>query len=161
MRRAIAWSGICVVAMLGCTQTPHGPNESRITSDGVIAWPDDWSKHLGREVSVEGWAAYMKLGPVLTSAKEEYSNLIWIEGPSGKDGKPLTPRMGDRIRMTGMVIQRSDMPVYLAVRGTWPPKMAEESQFPYRAGIPVYSKEEYERSKKRFLLKDATWSVLD
>jgi hypothetical protein len=113
----------------------------------AMAWPKDWSKHLGRTVTLEGTAADAQLGAVL----EGDGGMIWIDGlevwPKGfytGEGK------GKRLRVSGTVIQRSDLPAFVEKPGE-----------PPRSGIPVRSEQELEKAKSRFLLKDAHWTILE
>jgi hypothetical protein len=57
---------------------------------------------------------------------------------------------GKRLRVTGTVIRKGDLPVFVQKPGE-----------PPRAGIPVASEEEREKAKWRYLLKDAKWTELD
>jgi hypothetical protein len=110
-------------------------------------WPKDWSAFLGRTVTLEGRAANAKLGALLDNG----TNIIWIDGldewPEGfypGEGK------GKRVRVTGTVIKRDDLPVFV-----------QEPGGPSKAGIPVRSKADLERVRGRFLLTDVRWMVLD
>jgi hypothetical protein len=122
--------------------TPDGGQKA-----GSMAWPRDWSKHLGKTVTLEGTAGNATLGALLIGDSGD----IWIDGleqwPEGffpGEGK------GKRLRVRGTVIQRDDLPAFLGKRG--------ESS---RAGVPVRSEKELKQAKRRFLLKDAKWIVLD
>jgi hypothetical protein len=113
-----------------------------------MAWPKDWSKHLGQTVTLEGTAANTKLGAVLEGDGRD----IWIDGLdrwpevfySGGDN-------GKRLRVTGIVIKRDDLPVFVV----------EPGAVPQKGGISVQSEEELAKAKWRFLLKDAKWTVLE
>ena len=48
------------------------------------------------------------------------------------------------------VIERDDLPVFI-----------ERPDTPPKAGIPVSSEKQLEKAKRRFLLKDAKWTVLE
>lgn len=147
--------------MLGCAQPRPASTESRAATDQPITWPDDWSTLLGQRVTIDGWAAEAKLGSMLDEDGQLDKGSIWIDGKRWPDGYYGGPDKRKHVRVTGTVIKRDDMPVYLAEKGTWPPKVVNGGDFPYRAGIPAYSKEELERYKWRFLLENATWKVLD
>jgi hypothetical protein len=113
-----------------------------------MAWPKDWSKHLGQTVTLEGTAANAKLGALLLAGDGES---IWIDGlDQWPEGFYSGGSKGKRVRVTGTVIKRDDMPVFVQKPGE-----------PLREGIPVQSEEELEKAKWRFLLKDAKWTVLE
>ncbi len=158
MRNAIQLSVTCVVVMLGCKQPQPAPVDSRVSAERPMQWPDDWSKVIGQKVTVDGWAAEAKLGSELYEDKELRKGSVWIDGNGWPGGFYSGPGTSKHVLVTGTVIKRDDMPVFLAVRGAWPPM---EVGGGIRAGVPVYSQEELERRKWRFLLKDAVWTVID
>jgi hypothetical protein len=57
---------------------------------------------------------------------------------------------GKRLRVSGTVIKKDDMPVFIQKPGEAP-----------SAGIPVHSEEELKKAKWRYLLKDAKWTILE
>jgi hypothetical protein len=132
----------------GCSQPPTPqPNISQV-EERPECWPRDLSKVVGQTVTIEGTAGDAKLGALLLGD----GDAIWIEGldrwptgfyPGGDKGK--------RLRVTGTVITRDDMPVFIQKRDE-PPAIA---------GIPVQSEGELAKAKTRFLLKDAKWTVLE
>jgi hypothetical protein len=113
----------------------------------VMSWPEDWSTFLGQTVTLEGRAANAKLGALLDNG----TDIIWIDGlnkwpegfyPGEGKGKPL--------RVTGTVIKRDDLHVFI-----------QEPGGPVKAGIPVPSKADLEKARGRFLLTDVRWTDLD
>jgi hypothetical protein len=110
-------------------------------------WPNDWSGHVGRTVTLEGTAADAKLGALLQGK----DSAIWIDGlDSWPEGFSSGGDRGKRLRVTGRLIKNDDLPVFV-------PRPGEAPQ----AGIPVTSEEEREKAKWRYLLKDAKWTVLE
>lgn len=110
-------------------------------------WPQDWSKSLGQTLTLEGKAINAKLGALLM----EDGNSIWIDGlDAWPDGFYQGDDKGKRLRVTGEVIRRDDLPVFV-------PKPGEEA----KAGIPVKSEEDLEKAKWRFLLKSAKWTEVE
>jgi hypothetical protein len=98
-------------------------------------------------MTLEGTAADAKLGALL-QGKE---GLIWIEGlESWPEGFYSGGDQGKRLRVTGTVIRKDDLPVFVQKPGE-----------PPGAAIPVASEEEREKAKRRYLLKDAKWTELD
>ncbi len=142
----IAMLCLLLAALAGCSERPTASSFSSEVEDRPMAWPKDWSKHLGQKVTLEGTAANAKVGPLLEGDGEA----IWIDGmdewPQGfytGEGK------GKRLRVSGTVITRDDLPVFVQKPGELP-----------RAGMPVKNEDDLEKAKWRFLLKDATWVVV-
>jgi hypothetical protein len=135
-------AGVC-----GCWQHPAAaPSVSEPRASGP-AWPKDWSGHVGQTVTLEGTAANAKLGAILQGK----DGVIWIEGlDSWPEGFCSGGNQGKRLRVTGVVIRKDDLPVFVQKPGE-----------PPSAGIPVASEEEREKAKRRYLLKDAKWTELD
>lgn len=124
----------------------HNPsNPSR--QERITAWPRDWSSHVGQTVTLEGTAVDLKFGARLHGD----GNAIWIDGlDAWPDGFYLGGEKGKRLRVTGVVIKRDDLPVFFQKPGE-----------PVRQGMPVKSEEELATAKWRYLLKNAKWTVLD
>jgi hypothetical protein len=116
-------------------------------SQNAPAWPRDWSKYLGRSITLEGKAANAKQGAVLLGDGDE----IWIDGlEAWPDGFYLGGDDSKRVRVTGTVIERSDAPAFRSHPGEAP-----------RQGIPVPEGTDLSEAQKRFLLKDATWRLVE
>ena len=131
------------LVLVSCSQQRSpGQPEERKSLDG---WPKDWSACLGQSVTVEGTAINMKLGAIVSRDGAH----IWIDGlwewPSGYY---LGGDEGKRVRVTGTVIQRHDLPVFVRKAGE-----------PLIAGIPVPEGTNLYEASRRFLLKDAKWSL--
>jgi hypothetical protein len=162
VRCAIVWLGVVAPIVGGCSQPPQAPWQRGTQAERLEAWPADWSLYLDKRVTVEGWPAQAKLGPILTADQSADGSWIWMDGKEVWSSECfIEPGKAKRVRVTGCVIKRDDLPVYIAVRGTWPPRAIEGGTFPFRDGIAVYSNEEFEQQKWRFLLTDATWTVLE
>jgi hypothetical protein len=115
--------------------------------EGSPAWPRDLSKHLGKTITLEGTAANAKFGALLKGDGGE----IWIDGlEKWAEGICAAEGKGKRLWVRGTVIQRDDLPASVEKPGE-----------PAKAGIPVRSEKEQEQAKRRYLLKDAKWTVLD
>jgi hypothetical protein len=71
--------------------------------------------------------------------------MIWIDGldawPAGLRGK--------RVRVTGKVIERADLPVFV-----------HRDDEPEMAGMPVPPGTDLEKARRRFLLTEARWNVV-
>src|SRR5262245_45664502 len=155
MRLGFRTAAACIVAAIGCDQPQPAPIEVLASDQSPIVWPDDWSNLLGQTVTVDSWAAECKIGPTLFEDTTFDKRSIWI------DGNFTGPRRSEKLRVTGTVIKRDDMPVYLAEKETLR-EVGDTSPVRFGpAAIPVYSREELDRVKWRFKLKDVTWKVLD
>lgn len=102
-----------------------------------------WEDRLGQEVTLEGVAYDAKLGALL----ELPGDSIWLDReawPAGYHGK--------RVRVTGVVIRRDDLPVFIAEPGK-----DEEA----RAGIPVPPGTDLSRARIRYLLAKPAWTQLE
>lgn len=146
MQFRIALVVLVFVSTCGCS--PHQTASSHHVSDDFgDGWPKDWSALLGQTVTLEGTAADAKCGAMLVGE----TGMIWIDG---LDGWPVGfydgGTQGKRLRVTGTVIERDDLPVFVQKPGEAVP-----------AGIAVHSEAELQKAKWRFLLKDARWTVVE
>jgi len=134
-------------SVCGCSQYPTGSPGGPSPHERVMAWPQDWSGHVGQTVTLEGTAADTKLGALLQGQE----GAIWIDDLSAwPEGFYSGGDQGKRLRVTGTVIKKDDLPVFVQKPGELP-----------RAGMPVQSEEELAKAKWRYLLKGAKWTVLE
>lgn len=138
---------LLLMAVADCSQSQTASPGDRRAEDRAMAWPKDWSGQVGQKVTLEGTAADAKLGALLVGD----GGSVWIDGldrwPEGLSGGG---DKGKRLRVTGTVIKRDDLPVFVEKPGELP-----------RGGEPVPAEKEVEKAKWRFLLTDAKWTVLD
>jgi hypothetical protein len=114
-------------------------------SPDSIEWPKDWSLYLGKQVTIEGTALNAKLGAILVGDGQD----IWIDGlDAWPEGYYFGRDQGKRVRVTGTVIERDDLPV-----------LSPEEAGPPKAGVPVTQGMEPKQASKRFLLKNAKWTL--
>ena len=136
-----------LVSIYGCSPYRTASSNSPSPHERVMAWPKDWSGHLGQTVTLEGTAADAKLGALLQGEE----GAIWIDGldawPEGFDAGGGRRK---HLRVSGTVIKKDNLPVFVQQPGALP-----------RAGMPVQSAEALEKAQWRYLLKDATWTVLE
>ena len=71
---------------------------------------------------------------------------IWIDSLSSWPEGYL----GSRVKATGIVIQKYDLPVFIQKEGE-----------PVRTGIPVPEGTDLHSASRRYLLKNAKWSKID
>jgi hypothetical protein len=145
------------IAVAGCPRSadPDRAEEPARTGDPgrtdmsgeVIPWPASWADHVGQTVTVEGRALEAKLGPLLAGDGPD----LWIDGLSAwPEGFYRGGEEGARVRVTGTVIERSDLPVFI-----------EDGSGPARAGMPAAPGTDLADARKRHLLTGATWILLD
>ena len=138
------------VGLAGCGVPQRVPSPSA-GPEIVADWRTDWNLYLGKRITIDGYAHDLKLGPLLSAERSfPATGAIWIDGlPGWPDG--VGGATSAHVRVTGIVVKRDDMPVYL--NGTHADNGAP--------GRWVDTEEELNRLKWRFLLKDATWTVID
>jgi hypothetical protein len=115
--------------------------------DGGGSVPERWGDRRGQRVTVEGTAVDAMAGAMVL--RDDGGESIWIDGldhwpkgyyRGGDDGR--------HVRVTGIVIERDDLPALVEQPG-------EQKQ-----GIPVKSEAELAGARHRYLLTDAKWSPL-
>jgi hypothetical protein len=147
MRVAIGLLCFFLGGICGCSPSRTASPSGSGAQDRAMAWPKEWSGSVGQRVTLEGTAGNAKLGALLQGE----GNSIWIDGlDSWPEGFYSGDDRGKRLRVSGTVITRDDLPVFVQKLGELP-----------QAGIPVSSEEEREKAKWRFLLKDVNWTVLE
>jgi hypothetical protein len=138
---------LMAVTIASCTQPkstePKGAPPKEPASTPKAAASSPWEGKLGQVITVEGTAENAKLGALLST---DGSMTIWIDGlhswPEGVRGK--------NVQVTGKVIQRSDLPVFVPQEGE-----------PQMAGMPVPPGTDLEKARRRLLLAEAKWKVLE
>lgn len=135
----------------GCSRLPVaqevGGNEMAKPSPGSMAWPKDWSKHVGRQVTVEGVTVNRKIGAALYGDGEA----IFIDGiHSWPDGLYLGGDEGRRVRVTGTVVERHDLPVFIP-----------QPDKPVIQGIPLAEGTDLRQVSRRFFLQNAIWTAVE
>jgi len=101
----------------------------------------EWKAQLGKEVTVEGVAENWKAGPQVSNGKTG----VWIDGPEWN-----SETNGKRVRVTGTVIERADLPVFIA----------DPNDDKVPAGIPVPPGTDLKDAAKRYLLTRIKWEIL-
>jgi hypothetical protein len=96
---------------------------------------------IGRQVALEGIAEPRKLGAALRG--DDFD--VWIDQmqdwPAGVVGR--------RVRVTGILDERYDLPVYVLRPGE-----------PVAAGIPVAEGTDLRKASHRYIVRDAKWSLI-
>ncbi len=126
---------IAALAVASCG-TPSAPASSKPA-------PFPLAAKLGQVVTVEGVPEDAKLGALLMIGG---ARTVWIDG---LDAWPSELR-GKVVEVTGKVIERSDLPVFVHHDGE-----------PEKGGIPVGPGTDLAQARRRFLLTQARWKVVE
>lgn len=102
----------------------------------------DWAPYRNKCVIAEGYASGSKLGPRLQSGT--FSIAIKLPEPPGDEAYWKIPG-GSRIRVRGIVTERSDLPVFV-------PKKGE----PQMQGMPVPEGTDLDKARRRYLIEQAS-----
>lgn len=96
---------------------------------------------LGQTVTLEGVAETRKLGAALRGKDFD----VWI------DQLQDWPRsdVGQRVRVTGVLEERYDLPVYIQRRGE-----------PASGGMPVPEGTDLREASRRYIVRDPKWSLI-
>lgn len=143
----------CVVAfflltfIVGCgSNPPAAPNRTDLPPGRSLLPEPDALAHLkanlGKEITVEGIAADAKLGPMVISN----THSIWIDLPHWEANVS-----GKRVRVTGTVIERADLPVFVA----------DPNDKKTPAGIPMPKGTDLKEAAKRLMLSNVKWELID
>lgn len=102
---------------------------------------------VGQLVTLEGKALDAKEGALL----EGDGGSIWLEGIDGwPRGYYKGGDDGRRVRVTGVVIEKSDRPVFI-----------DEPGAPQKAGIPVPAGTDLKKAARRLLLRNPVYTPID
>ena len=106
------------------------------------AHAQDLQARLGQPVTLEGFAEGRKLGAVLRGSGFE----VWIdrldEWPASANGR--------KVRVTGILEERHDLPVHVQKTGE-----------PPVAGIPVPEGTDLRQASRRYVVREAKWSLIE
>ena len=111
-------------------------------SFAASAGAQDLQRRLGQPVTLEGVAEARKLGPVLRGNGFE----VWIDR---LEAWPLGTA-GRKVRVTGVLEERHDLPVYVQKAGE-----------PPAAGIPVPEGTDLREASRRYVIREAKWSLME
>ncbi len=101
---------------------------------------NQWENLVGKEVAILGRAEDAKGGAVIITN----GSLVWIEDLNFWPDKFF----GKKVRVTGIVIQKEDLPVFEIEPGS-----------EQKTGIPVEPGTGIQRASLRYLLGGATWEL--
>lgn len=96
----------------------------------------------GPRVTIAGVAREAKVGPVVVTG----NGTVWI----GDLERWPERILGRRVRVEGVFAVRADLPVFVRKEGE-----------PEKSGIPVSSPEEAAEARRRTVLTDARWELLE
>ena len=96
---------------------------------------------LGRQVTLEGTAEARKLGAVLRGNGFD----VWIDRLQDWPSQ----HVGQRVRVSGILEERHDLPVFIQKPGE-----------PVAGGIPVPEGTDLHQASRRYVVRDAKWSLI-
>lgn len=117
-----------------------GPGSKALLVTGKLT-----RKYLGKTITVAGRAANAKLGPQVIC--RGFS--LWIDGMQSWPDKYYSKKGGRRVRVTGVLIERHDLPVFIHKPGD-----------PIMSGMPVPPGTDLKKARHRYLLKNVRWKLL-
>jgi acylphosphatase len=146
--RCVAALFLCVV-LNGCGSgkpvAPAAPKQADLPPGRSILPETDALAHLkaqlGKEITIEGVAAEAKVGPMVI--RETHS--VWVDLPQWDANVS-----GKRVRVTGTVIERADLPVFVA-----------DPNSPPISGIPVPKGTDLKEASKRLMLSKVKWELIE
>ena len=101
---------------------------------------------LGKKIEISGIAINAKLGALLIT--EDGS--IWINGKEEwPKGYYYGGDNGKKLKVTGTVIEKYDLPVFIQKEGELP-----------QSGIPVPEGTDLKEASRRYLLKNVKWEII-
>jgi hypothetical protein len=103
--------------------------------------PPNLRDRLGQQVTLEGVAETRKLGAALRGNGFD----VWIDRMERWPAEAL----GRKVRVTGILEERQDLPVYIQKAGE-----------PPAAGIPVPEGTDLREASRRYLVRDSKWSLI-
>lgn len=88
----------------------------------------------------------MKVGPILSDKQGS----IFIDGEHWPDDYYFGGERGKRLQVTGTVIERHDLPVFIPRKGDLVPQ-----------GMAVPEGTDLKKASRRFLITNAKWKVIE
>jgi len=102
----------------------------------------------GKKITVVGKALHLKIGPVVQT--QDRVN-IFIEDLKGWPEEFYVPEDSAKlVRVTGKLVVKQDLPVFIQKEGE-----------PDQQGIPVPEGTNLKEAQKRYVLKNATWELIE
>lgn len=138
---------ILAIGVCGCAGFPRTGTELPALGERDPNWPADWTSVVGKSVTLEGVPENWKLGAYLTSVG---NGGIWIDDYSTWPAECFRDAKGKKVRVTGTVVHKKDLPVFV-------PRAGE----PVPQGIPAREYVEAKEKQSRYLLKNVKWQVVE
>jgi hypothetical protein len=125
--------------LAACSSPADREAEERKAWEERFRREDAWESRLGGQVDAEGVTENLKAGTAVGG--------LWIDGgiPEGLEGK--------KVRVTGRLIRRNDLPVFR--------REAQRDFGMGPAGIPVPEGVDLERARRRYLIADPVWKKIE
>ena len=133
--------GFVVIMLSACTN----PKDAILQNT-----PIDFESQLGKRITVEGMAIDHKVGATIHS-QDQF--LIYIDLKPDRywlHGLYLGGETGEWVRVTGTVIERHDLPVFI-----------QYPNEPLPQGMPRPPGTDLKKASRRLLLTDVIWELVD
>jgi len=105
---------------------------------------DRWKDKLGQRITVRGEAHNAKMGALLLG--EGFTIWVDLPGDAWPDGLYHGNDKGELVEVTGLVVQRNDVPVFIPEPGE-----------PMRQSVYVPPGTDPEKARKRYVLENVEW----
>ncbi len=107
---------------------------------------DRWREKLGQRVTVRGEAHNAKMGALLQG--EGFTISVDLPGDAWPDGLYHGDDKGELVEVTGLVVQRNDLPVFIPEPGE-----------PMRQSVHVPPGSDPDEARKRYVLENVEWKL--
>ncbi len=109
---------------------------------------DRWKDKVGQRLTVRGEAHNAKMGALVQG--EDFT--IWVDLPDQywPTGMYHGEDKGEVVEVTGLVVQRNDVPVFIPEHGE-----------PIRQGVPVPPDTDLQEAQKRYILENVEWKLVE
>jgi hypothetical protein len=138
---------LLVLCMCSCSSSKTNKNDNSIIIENLKE--ANLKTLVGKKTTIIGKTVNVKGGAILLVGNEID---IWMdEMDSWPDGYYNSETEAKTIKVTGILIERNDLPIYIH----------NEKNSIYQQGIPMPKGTNLKKANHRYLLKNYKWIVLD
>lgn len=105
-------------------------------------------KLTGKRITIVGKALHLKIGPVVQT--QDDVNIFIEDHESWPEDYYVPEDNAKLVRVTGKLVVKKDLPVFIQKEGE-----------PVQQGIPVPEGTNLEEAQKRYVLRNATWELVE